>query len=488
MKKSIFVLSLLLPLSVQAQAPAAITQAPPPAAAAVTKKQETTIKGISSLDLKDAKLSLDLTAEQIKLSGSLPKECADRLSLSDVQRHRPSKSPDELKDAALEKVDQLKDYSSTIEVQITYSSDDKNPTIRDCLANNTSSEGIDLSKDPRFSRTVSLSPELAIAGIFGEPMLLKSPEYIKMEREIQKLDCKDCNSSWKLLSAHLTEARGFDSPLLSSMMSKLFEGSLSEMGKKIDSVTDLAALERIRDQLVEMGAFATTNDQHQLENALFIKLIEKNNLLASAGLKTSSMATRHADFNKDTYSKMLSIPGLPEEQRDALKEKAAAMAPGQPERLQFLSKIDGNHPEIQKFLRESEESQRDLQMKIQNTCMGRMNQYRFTQCGELQKQYFTNQQSTSELQSRFTLADNQNWNNIFTFWDKNNISYNQNWHTSFIKPTMQNLPNSLPDMYDPKDKRYQNFDPSKLYQTNTVMPQMNPLFSAQPYSVTPLHQ
>jgi len=512
MKKSIFVLSLLMPTIAYSQSPVSTntitatgtstltstatstststaTSTATNTNASTSAKQEPSLKGVSSCDLADAKLTLGLTAEQINITGSLPKECADRLTLSDIQRNAPSKSADELKDAVLEKSEELKDYSTSVQIQVTYSSDDKNPSIRDCLKNYAASEMVDLSKDPRFARTVALSPELMIAGIIGEPMALKSPEYIKMEKEIQKLDCKDCNANWKLLSAHLKEARGFDSPLLTSMMNKLFESALIDLDKKIEDAKSLPALEQLRNQLVEMGSFSTTDEQRGSEKFLFTRLIEKNDDLANTGFKTASMASHHVDFDKDTYTKMQGIPGLPEDQRDELKEKAASLAVGQKDRLQYLSKIDGDHPEVRKYLRDADQNQRNLQTQMQNACMGRMNQYKFTQCSELQNQYNVNQQSTSDLRSRFTLADNQNWNGIFAYWDKKNIPYDQSLRTNFINPvttTAPFAPNSLPMMYDPKDKRYQNFDPSKLYQTNAVMPEMNPLFSVSPYSITPV--
>ncbi len=501
MKKSILVLSLLLPAIANAKFYESILtkkhvsfaeingDAPVAPAPVEESKTELTLKNVSSLELKDAKLSLDLTSEQIKISGVLPKECADRVSISDVQRFAASKSSEELKDVVLEKADHLKEYATTIQVQVSYASDPKNLTLCDCLENaKKESEKVDLSKDSRFARTVSLSPEMAIAGLVGESMNLKSPEYIKMEKQFSKLDCKDCNSDWSKISAHLKEARGFDSPLLASMMNKLFAEALSEMDKKIADANTLTALEKVRAQLLEMGEYASTDEQRTLAIVLFDKIAEKNNVLASSGHQTASMATKHADFARDTYSKMAKLPGVTEENRKELAAKADALAPGKEERLQYLSSIDGDHPEVRKYLRDSDQSQRNLQAKMQNVCSGRMNQYTFTQCGELQSQYHANQQRVGQLQSQFTLADNKNWNGIFAYWDKRNVAYDHNWRNTFINPavTAPISSNSMPDMYDPRDPRYANFDASKLYQTNAVNSQFNPMFQQQPYSITPV--
>jgi len=237
-----------------------------------------------------------------------------------------------------------------------------------------------------------------------------------------------------------------------------------------------------------MDKFSTSDEQRGLEGALFEKLVEQNKAIASKGFKTASMATKHADFTKDTYTKMSLIHGISEDKKSDWKEKAAAMSSGKEERLKFLSSIDGDHPEVRKYLHNSQIQQRILQSQMQRVCMGPMNQYRFTQCGELQNQFNAHQQNASELQSRFTLANNQNWNGIFSYWDRKNIPYQQNWHNTFVQPTQQNVPNSMGYMYDPKVAQYSNFDASKLYQPNAVAPEMNPLFTEHPYTVTPIVQ
>lgn len=458
-----------------------------------TTSKEECLSNVTSLDLKEAKLGLDLGIENLSLTGVAPKACADRLSLSDIKRSDSSKSPEELKDVVLEKSDSLKDYSTTIQAQVTYSGDDQNPTLRDCIANNkTSAEIVDLAKDSRFSRVVSLYPELAIAGLIGEPMDLKSPEFLKMEKQIAKLDCKDCNSDWSKISAHLKEARGFDSPLLASMMNKLFESALVEMDTKITEASSLSALEKLRLQLIEMDEYATSDEQKGLHLALFGKIIERNNQLAATGFKTATMATKHVDFARDTYSKMASLKALPEDQRSELKDRAAELAPGKEERLQLLSTIDGDHPEVKKYLKDANRQQQNLQSQMRYTCSGRMNQYKFTQCGELQNRYQENQKHMGDLQSRFTLADNQNWEGIFSQWDKRNVAYDQNWKTSFINPVAPILTNSMPDVYDPRDPKYrniyQNFDASKLYQPNAVTSESLPLYTEQTWTSTPFVQ
>ena len=505
MKKSILVLSILIPMiahagpgkpkhkksHIKTHAKVKATKAteevaPVVVSAPVEANPSTGFKTLSSLDLKDANLTLGLSADQLQISGNLPKECADHISISNIERFSSSKSADDLKGVDSDKSVDLKEYSSTIQAQITFCTDAKTPTLKDCIANAKSgSEMVDLSKDPNFSRTVSLSPELAIAGIVGEPMTLKSPEFIKMEKELQKLDCKECNSDWKLLSSHLSEAKELNSPLLASMMNKLFDGALVDMDKKISDSNTLNSLEKMRDQLLEMSAYATTEEQRELALSLFDKISEKNLALAGSGFKTASMATKHADFAKQTYSKVAKLAGLSAEKRDEYNAKAAEFNMGNEKRVQFIASIDGDHPEVRQYLKNSDNEQLALQYQIQKTCSGYMNQYKFTQCGELQNKYSSNQQAVQGLQTQFNLADNKNWNGIFSYWDKKNISYDQQWKTSFIHPTNTISTNSLPVMYDPRDPKYANFDASKLYQPNMMMPQVNSPYNEQTFTVTP---
>ncbi len=488
MKKSILVLSLLLPTITFAQVgPTAGGPAPtdgdtPVAAAAPLPKEELVLNNVTSKDMLDGDLSLKMTKDNmLMISGKLPVDCADRISLSDYKKFPAPKSEEEMKDAVIEKSDDMKEYSSSIEVQVTYASDSKNPTLRDCIANHKSSPTLILaSDDPRFSRKVGFSPELVIAGLIGEKMDVKSAKYLEVEAQLASLDCKDCNSNWKKARTQLDSARGFESPLLSSMMNKLLELNLVETSKKLETTTTLSSLEKIREQLGDMAKYATTDEQRDALNALYTKLIERNSAMAAT---SGSRVTKHADFEKDTYTKMLDIPNLPEEQRATLQEKAAGMSEGHPDRVNYVCAVDCDNNEIKNILRANDKVERQLESKMSRLGCVQKNRYNFTQCGELQNELNSNKERFSALRSKATIAYNQNWTNTFALWEKRGIAYNNTWNTSFLKPVAPIATKSLPEMYDPRDPAYKNFDPSKLYQVTPGDAVSGNLFTEQPFSV-----
>jgi len=309
-----------------------------------------------------------------------------------------------------------------------------------------------------------------------------------LEKQIQKLDCKDCNSNWKLLSAHLSEAKEQNSPFLTSIMNKLFNESLQEMDKKLETILTFDSLVKFRDQLIEMGAFTMNNEQNEHLINLFEKVSDKNNLFSHTGFKTASMATRHVDFAKDTYAKMSVMTSMPEDKKTDYKERATSLSAGKDERIQMLSSIDGDHPEVRQYIEESKKVQSNLQNQYQMTCMGRMSQHNFTQCGELYNQLIAKQISSSKVESEYANAYNQNWNGIFSAWDNKRLSYNPQWKTSFMLAAPANSPNSKSYMYDPRSQQYSNFDASTLYQHNTVTPGTSTLYNPQDWSTPSMVQ
>ena len=481
-----------------------------PVVVAPVVKAEPVLITVSTLDLKDAKLNLALNADQLQITGILPKDCADRLSLSDVTISAPSKSTDDIKSVTVKKPDDLNDYATRVEAQITFSKDDKVPSLKACIATAAlDSPKVDLSKNPLFSRTALLNPDsdIAIAGIVGEPLTLKSKSILDILGQIKVFGCTTCNDTWEKLSAHLTAAK--DSPFLKTIITSVFDSTLIDMDKKIEDAKSLSDLEKAADQLTQMSAFINTDDERGLQITLMEKIGAKGKELHSNHGKkiTDSVAIKTVDFERDNYKKLAALSGLSDDKREEYNSLAADLSPGQQGRLQFLSSIDPNNHEIRDHLRNTDKEDKSLVADIQNktmqmqrNCMGPMMQYNFTLCGALQNDIRSLQSQDAQLkaqdaqlQSSYTMASNDNWNGIFATWQKDGVSYDHSFFGSMIqpvKPTTQygqgNSSQFLPQVYNPRDPQYanltnmySNFNGSQYFQNNMNQGSQNAFYTAQ---------
>jgi len=480
-------------------------------------KTEPSLMTVSTLDLKDAKLALAFNADQVQITGSLPKECADRISLSDLVISAPKKSTDDIESIAVKKPDDLNDYATKIDIQVAFQKDDAVPSLKACLANaSPDSPKVDLSKSPLCTRTALLNPDsdIAIAGIVGESatLSLKSKGLLDILSQIKTIGCDKCNKTWDKLYANLTKAKSLDSPFLKTMITSIFDNALVDMDKTVEDAKSLDDLEKASDQLAKMSEFINSADERNLQLTLMEKIAARGKELnTNHGHKiTDSVACKTADFERNMYKKMASLDGLSDDKREEYKTLAAELAPGQATRLQFLSSIDPNNHEIRDHLRNTAKEDKDLNsaiqdktMQMQRNCMGAMMQYNFTLCGALQNdirglqaQDAQLKAQDAQLQSNYTVASNDNWNGIFSTWQKDGVSYDHSFFGSLIQPVrpttqygLGNTSQTLPQVYNPRDPQYanltsmsnvySNFNGNQYYQSTANQGSMNAFYNAQ---------
>jgi len=489
------------PATTTATTPAATT---PAVTTPVVAKVEHTLVPLSSADLKDAKVSFDLVDGSFKLSSpSFSKICGDKLSISDVTISGATRGTDEDdKNIEIKKPDDLKDYATQARAQITYEADEQNPTLKACLANAANSDKVALS----ITRTALLNPEsdLAIAGIDGEPLTLKSRKYNEIVANLSSINCVHCNDTWKKLSAHLSAAK--DSPYLATLITSIFDSALIDMDKKIEDAKGLSDLTKAADQLASMSDFIKTDDERGLQVTLLEKIAAKGRELNSNHGKkiTDSVASKTADFERDIYNKIAGLSGLEDDKREEYRTLAADLGKGKPGRLQFLSSIDPNNHEIRDHLRDTAKQDKELNLEIQDktvqmqrNCMGMMARYNFSLCGELQNDIRDLQAQDAQLKTQdaqlaanYVPAYNDNLNNMFATWQKDGVSYDHSFFASLIQPvkamTWGNTSQNLPQVYNPRDPQYanltstySNFNGSQYFQNTNTQGSLDAFTNAQ---------
>jgi len=461
---------------------------------------------LTAYDLKDAGVTLEMDDAKVFLNGSIPKECADRLSLSNVHKSAPTASSEDADTDTqtddLTKVDDLKSRAANIDVQILFMSDAKTQSLTDCIANNQNSSPVDLRSDPHFSRTVSLSPELSVLRIEGDLDGIKSPEYKRKVAWINRINCPTCNLKWEKANSNIQEALNSSWP---SLANAILDGSLDNLDKTLAEAKNLNDLKKSESQLVQMGKYAKTDDQRKKVLDLFQKLQAGNASFANNGKKTASAATNHVEFARELLNKMAGLPGLDSDTVAGLKTEADNLRPGHPQRAQFLAGIDPNHPEVADYLRQDSAKQNDLkQQLVMNGCplqqvqaptmptaaqlqnpqvmqQVQQAQYKFTLCGGLQKELGTDQQIMAPMQKGFDQANAANWNGQANFYQSNGINFNSNLYSALAQPTYQNgqIAGQNTAFSNPQ---YSNFNASALYNSG-----YNSGATAQglPYSYSP---
>lgn len=383
----------------------------------VVRKQAKLKDVVSSIDADEfEKLGLGFSFEDgnLQLTGQLPSACADQLSL-DVKKETLSEVDS---DARVEKAEDLKEHSSRIGGRLSFHGNEGMKSLSDCLAANEDESKVDLSTKHNVRRLALDDNEIAVAGLLDSSNKVivnkdsaKSSEYKKLERQLAKLDCKECSADASSLRSRLSELKTMDSPLVASILPKLLEESIKQASGRIESAKKIRDLESIRTDLIEIAnmipglKISSESKEDRLAEIAehFGTLMAKNQELAFEA-KSATERTRSAEFMASTYEKMAALPGMEDDSKDEALALSKSYKKGGERRLDYLSSIDPTHAEVKDALKKADLTEFKLQREAQAACLGNANQFNFVRCSAAQTKLQEFASKMNPLKQRFVAA------------------------------------------------------------------------------------
>jgi len=365
------------------------------------------------------KLGLGFTFHEnnLQLTGELPEVCADQLTL-DVKKESADALPS---NTQLQNLDDLKEHASRVGGRLTFHGNENLKTLSDCVQH-ADDDKKDVSSISKLSHSAVSDHEIAMAGLLDSSNKVqltddsaKSGEYVKLEKQVQKLDCKECNADANSLRTRIDELKSTDSPLVASLLPKLLELSIQQSADRIPSAQSIHELEVIRGDLVQTANLIPTlkisvaDQQKYLDSVTeqMTSLLGKDQEL-SVSTQSSVVLTQGADFMAQTYTAIAKLPKMDAERKKEALEIAKDYGKDGNRRLAFLS-IDPSHPEVQAALKNGPAEIQKLQRNAQAVCAGTQNQFNFTNCSEAQKQLQIASSQLQSLQQRsYSISLNQN--------------------------------------------------------------------------------
>jgi hypothetical protein len=425
---------------------------------------------VSAEEIANAKLKGSFKNDLFRLTGVLPSACADRLSMTDINVVDPEKTMDSAEGQEVSK-DSLHDYATKVTFNVSFKSDAEHATLKDCL---TKYENGAERKNVDLSHLMPGTAKLAIVTVGEEGTEWKSPELIRLEKQHTNLECTSCNSSWSKARSTLKDARGFDSPLLEGLMSKLLENSLKEADSSIDEASQLVGLEKISKELFEMLDFAKAETLQLKIVDLLEKSVLKSLSLSKSGHITASMASRHADFAHDTYMAIAKIKIIESDanKKSDFKQRATEFAKGSDSRIQYISSIDGDNPEVRAYLKIADAKQRDFLFEMNRVC-NTFHPQAFAQCAEMRVVFQQNEKILLDLQNRYVSSYNQVWNNVYSQWDFTNKQGDQRWKSTYQINSPSMIMKSGNSIQTPTSVQYTGMDRSGTQQQLNAMSGLN---------------
>lgn len=418
-----------------------------------------------------AKLKGDFKNDLFRLTGVIPSVCADRLSMSEITSEPATKTVDSIDGQEISK-DSLRDYATKVRVTVTFKNDSDLPTLGDCLTKNENSTD---RKSVDLYHLMPSAAKLAVVTVGEDGTEWKSPELARLEKQHSNLECTSCNSSWSKARITLKDARGFDSPLLDGLMNKLLESSLAETKPLIESASHLSDLEKIRSQLVEMLEFAKLENSQLAIAELLESTVLKSLELSKSDHITASMASRHADFAYETYLSISKIKAIASDssKKDSYKQRALEFAKGSDSRIQFISSIDGDNPEIRSYLKSADAKQREFLFEMNRVC-NTFNPQAFMQCAEMRSVFQQNEKILTDLQNRYVSSYNQVWNSMHSQWNYTYQQGNQGWRNTYQIQSPASIMNSGSNVKNPAIIQYTGMDRSGTQQQMNATPGYSP--------------
>ncbi len=506
MKKSLLLVTLAIPTSAMALSPTTtIAKAPTEPVKteiAAEKKEEVKIVDsklpvpvtgetpeeikASSSDLKSAGVEIELNSGKIRFKGMIPEFCAEKLSLANVASHDDVK---ELKNAKISKESDLDAYTKAYKIEVHFAKTPTYKSLKECVdkLKGLPTTALESSLKESHFRDLSLEDKDLATIRFNDDkdkFVIKSSELKKRISDLEKVNCESCS-----LTSILDETK--DNEFLNYARENLFNKSLDGMKDKISKMDSLAQLTETRDQLVEMNKYVTKTAQRDEIIDLMSTLADRNFDVAKSGRRTAREATHHVDFSKETFESIASLEGINVSDKEVFKEKAGMLESHSKDRIQFLSSIDGDHPELRREIERSQMEQQSILAQFQRSCSGQNAQHNFTQCGELQNAFKSNMDMFNLLQNNYAQAHNENWNSIFSRWDNKGISYNPSmkqtvmFPSSGIQPVSSPLSTGFATNSAPMNLGYSDFAQPGMSQMNNQQSQFINLYAPQSMAISP---
>jgi hypothetical protein len=392
------------------------TPSPSPTPAAVIQELEPS-------DYDSAGIGVRFDGDRVRVSGRIPKACADLLKLTDVKKSAPATSSE------VQSREDLVKNSSRVGVRLRFSSPDgKYSSLSSCISS-APGERTDLESKSELSRSILTGDELALGGVLdskNETVFLnpvaQSKSVLKLDKQFEDRDCKSCNADSRSVIRRLDELSSLDFPWVKPLMASLLESALTETHGALDGAKDLSALET---SLSDLESYAALIEKLRLDpkdrerllarvGDAYTELLAKNLELAkgfaadcAAKGKTTptpsscSREGKHADFIAKTFRSMARLPGVDKDKKELFLKEAAQHEKGGSKRLDFLSSLNAGNSEVRDALNRGQEDLRKLALQAQAACRFVRNPVEFQKCSEARAAYQGKLGMLQQLSQRF---------------------------------------------------------------------------------------
>jgi len=362
---------------------------------------------ISKEDLQGAGITgngFKTFAGEVVLSGELPKECSDRLSLV---------SSDRLSLVSSEPTPGAEGLAGKMDVAVRYEQKpgDAYKDFADCLTQNK-------GKNVR---------SFTVKGFFKEPkngVTLVLPDGTELESELLKAlgklqeQCENCTAAQR--RDRFNEIIKLKNPALEASAKVQLEKLIEQAAIDIRNAKSIGDLEKIRKNLMTTAQDAgwLEKDRDELRDkirGLYKQILDKASLLAkdsrkcsdksSDGIfsKSSSCATvgQYADFAAETFRDLATLPGLTAEERSLISDKAKEYEEGSLERVKFIANIDPVNEEVTDAIQSGRNELRSAAYDVQREC-AYLTPQTFSSCNQAKKGYMDLTKTYQDLYQRYS--------------------------------------------------------------------------------------
>jgi hypothetical protein len=397
---------------------------------------------LSPAELKKAGLSLSIDGMNVQLNGSLPTACAENLVM-DVSRKDPEDT-----DGDLSTLDDLNKQSSIIGIRVTFKGNDsgaknKAKTLADCMKAESGSGVEDVSSLDKLKKPTLLSDdELARVGFEDKDgkigdKFLTSNSYNKLAKVMKFKDCPDCKVDPTKISSAMDEL-GNQSAATDSLRSALMEKAIADANVKIEKADSIKKIESVRSDLLAY-ADEVKNKLKADDGVDKDKLSDEiDDALGKLQSKTGELAygdQKHADKYADQIVKNAKIissnPNVGSDLKDQQGGKdgkggvVEAYSKGGSMRLDYISAIYPDAPEVRDYLNNAANNIHNAQQVVNKDCKATMfNQNRINSnaCQQAIASMQALQTTAEQLATKYMAAQKMPQNMQPTL--QNSVAYN----------------------------------------------------------------
>jgi hypothetical protein len=403
------------------------TPSPSPTPAAVIQELEPS-------DFDSAGIGVTFDGDRVKITGRIPKSCADLLKLTDVKKTSPASGTE------IQSREDLVKNSSRVGVRIRFSSPDgKYSSLSSCISS-APGERTDLESKSELSRSILSGDELALGGVLdskNETVFLnpvaQSKSVLKLDKQFEDRDCKSCNADSRSVIRRLDELASLDFPWVKPLMASLLESAIGESLSALGEAKELSTLETA---LSDLESYAGLIEKLRLDpkdrerllarvGDAYTELLAKNLELAkgfsadcaSKGKTTPAASScsreaKHADFIAKTFRSMARLPGIDPDKKKLFLKEAALHDKGGTKRLDFLSSLNAGNSEVRDALNSGQEDLRKLALQAQAACRFVRNPVEFQKCSEARAAYQGKLGTLQQLSQRFFQAQRAQFSGV----------------------------------------------------------------------------